>query len=76
MVASVETGTTGTIVAYTAPFDHERGPQAAIGLVDVGGRRTVARADETLTTELLGRDGVGTRVVLSSSEKSNTMRGA
>jgi len=76
VVASVGTGTRGTIVAYTAPFDRERGPQAAIGLIDMGGRRTLARADETLTTELLSHDGVGTRVVLSSSDKTNTMRGA
>jgi acetyl-CoA C-acetyltransferase len=73
---SVETGVSGSIVAYTAPFDRERGPQAAIGLVDVGGRRTVAYADDTLTTELLGRDGIGTRVVLGPSDQGNTMRGA
>jgi uncharacterized OB-fold protein len=73
---SVETGTTGTIVAYTAPFDRERGPQAAIGLVDMDGRRTVARADDALTTELLGHDGIGTHVVLGTSDKGNTMRGA
>ena len=73
---SVETGTIGTIVAYTAPFDREQGPQAAIGLVDMDGRRTVARADDTLTTELLGHDGIGTHVVLGTSDKGNTMRGA
>ncbi len=73
---SVEAGTTGSIVAYTAPFDRERGPQAAIGLVDVDGRRTVAYADDALTTELLGHDGIGTRVVLGPSDQGNTMRGA
>ncbi len=30
----------------------------------------------TLTTELLGHDGVGTRVVLGPSDQGNTMRGA
>ncbi|HEY5023813.1 MAG TPA: hypothetical protein VII76_02445 [Acidimicrobiales bacterium] len=74
--ATVDDGATGTVVAYTAPFDRELGPQSAIGLVDVAGRRTVARADEALTTELLARDGVGTPVVLSSSHQGNTMRGA
>jgi acetyl-CoA C-acetyltransferase len=73
---SVEDATTGTVVAYTAPFDRERGPQPAIGLVDMGGRRTVAFADDALTTELLAHDGVGTRVVVGSSDKTNTMRGA
>jgi acetyl-CoA C-acetyltransferase len=74
--AAVETGATGSIVAYTVPFDRERGPQAAIGLVDVGGRRTVAHADGALTMELLERDGVGTRVVLAATDATNTMRGA
>jgi hypothetical protein len=36
----------------------------------------VARADEALTAELLSRDAVGTRVVVDSTEKGNTMRGA
>jgi acetyl-CoA C-acetyltransferase len=74
--ASVDKGTTGTVVAYTAPFDRERGPQAAIGVLDVAGRRTVARADDALTTELLAGDGVGTRVVVDSTDHGNTMRGA
>jgi hypothetical protein len=73
---SVEEGSRATVVAYTAPFDREHGAQAAVGLVDVGGRRTVAHADAVLTAELLEHDGVGTTVVLSSSERGNTMRGA
>ncbi len=74
--ATVEDGTIGSVVAYTAPFDRERGPQAAVGVVDIDGRRTVARADEALTAELLSRDGVGTRVVVDSTDKGNTMHGA
>ena len=73
---SVDTGALGTVVAYTVPFDRDAGPQAAIGLVDVDGRRTVARADGALTAELLAHDGVGTRVVLAPAEKGNAMRGA
>jgi acetyl-CoA C-acetyltransferase len=74
--ASVDAGTAGTVVAYTARFDRERGPQPAIGLVDLGGRRTVAYGDDALTAQLLDHDGVGTTVVLDSSEATNTMRGA
>jgi len=73
---SAEDRSSATLVAYTAPFDREHGPQAAIGLVDVGGRRTVALADDVLTADLLEHDGVGTTVVLSSSERGNTMRSA
>ncbi len=72
----MEHGATGTIVAYTVPFHREHGPQAGIGLVDVGGRRTVAVADEALTTALIEGDGVGARVMLGSSDEGNTMRGA
>jgi acetyl-CoA C-acetyltransferase len=74
--ASVDKGATGSVVAYTARFDRDGAPQPAIGLVDVDGRRTVAHADEALTTELLARDGVGTRVVLASDGAHNAMRGA
>ncbi len=73
---SVDGGTTGTVVAYTAPFDRDGTPLAAIGLVDVGGRRTVALADPTLTAALVGRDGVGTTVVLGPSDAGNVMREA
>ena len=73
---SVDPGTTGVVVAYTAPFDRDGTPQAAIGLVDVGGRRTVAFADATLTTALVGRDGVGTKVVLGRGDEGNVMREA
>jgi acetyl-CoA C-acetyltransferase len=74
--ATVEAGATGSIVAYTVPFDRERGPQAAIGLIDVGGRRTVARADDALTAALLDGDGVGTKVVVGAGDATNVMRGA
>jgi acetyl-CoA C-acetyltransferase len=74
--ASVEKATPGTVVAYTARFDREQGPQPAIGLVDLGGRRTVAYGDDALTAQLLDHDGVGTRVTVDSSAANNTMRGA
>ena len=73
---SIDNGATGTIVAYTAAFDRERGPEPAIGLVDVDGGRTVARADEELSAALLDRDGVGARVVLAPSGEGNAMRSA
>jgi acetyl-CoA C-acetyltransferase len=73
---SVGGDTAGTVVAYTAPFDRDGGPEAAVGVVDLGGRRTVARADRALTAALLEGDGVGTPVVLSSSDDGNVMRGA
>jgi len=74
--SAANAGGDGTIVAYTVPFDRERGPGAAIGLVDVGGRRTVARAEGQLTDALLAADGVGTRVALGESPAGNTMRDA
>jgi len=73
---SVPEGATGTIVAYTVPFDRAHSPQAGIGLVDVAGRRTIAHADEALTTALLESDGVAARVTLGPSDAGNIMRGA
>ncbi|HXQ90093.1 MAG TPA: hypothetical protein VN768_00975 [Acidimicrobiales bacterium] len=73
---SVESGDTGTIVAYTAGYDRDGVAQQAIGLVDVGGRRTVARADESLTAALLDGDGVGVGVVFGAAAEGNTMRSA
>ena len=73
---SAEDGATATIVAYTVPFDRAGDPQAGIGLVDLGGRRTIAFADEALTAALVDSDGVGVPVTLGASEAGNTMRGA
>jgi acetyl-CoA C-acetyltransferase len=73
---SVAEGASGAIVAYTVPFDRDGGPEAALGVVDVGGRRTVARADPALTAALLDGDGVGTAVVLSPADDGTVMRGA
>jgi acetyl-CoA C-acetyltransferase len=69
-------GTTGALVAYTAPYDRAGDPEPAVGLVDLGGRHTLARADATLTDELVAEDGVGRRVVLERSGETNLMRGA
>jgi acetyl-CoA C-acetyltransferase len=73
---SAEPGATGTVVAYTAPFDRDGAAGSAIALVDVGGRRTVAQGDDALTAALLEGDGVGAPVVLGTSDEGNTMRGA
>jgi len=74
--SAANAGTIGEIVAYTVPFDRDGAAAAAIGLVDVGGRRTVARGDSALTDALLEGDGVGTVVVLGESAAGNTMQGA
>jgi acetyl-CoA C-acetyltransferase len=73
---SVETGAVGTIVAYTAGFDREGGPEPAVAVVDAAGGRTVAVAGPELTAALLEHDGVGFRVVLSNADNRNVMRGA
>jgi acetyl-CoA C-acetyltransferase len=73
---AVEDRAPGAVVAYTAPFDRDGTPGPAIAVVDVGGRRTVARGDDALSSHLLAADGVGTRVVLGPSDEGNTMRGA
>jgi acetyl-CoA C-acetyltransferase len=88
---SVASGATGAVVAYTAPFERDGDPGPAIVLVDLdvsggggggpaeggggGGRRTVARADDALTTALLEGDGVGARVVFRNSDEGNVVGG-
>jgi acetyl-CoA C-acetyltransferase len=71
---SAQPGATGVIVAYTAPFERDGSPGPAVALLDVGGRRTVARGDDALTAALLEHDGVGDSVVLGTSDEGNTMR--
>jgi acetyl-CoA C-acetyltransferase len=73
---AVGAGVRGEIVAYTVPYDRDGGAEAAIGLVDLGGRRTVARGDGALTAALVAGDGVGASVELEPSADGNTMRGA
>ncbi|HUC35890.1 MAG TPA: hypothetical protein VMR97_02070 [Acidimicrobiales bacterium] len=62
---------TGEVVAYTAPYTRDGDPEAAIVLVDLGGRRTVARADGGLTEALVEHDGVGSKVAVSSTPEGN-----
>jgi acetyl-CoA C-acetyltransferase len=69
-------GASGTLVAYTVPFDRAGQPEEALGIVDVGGRRTVARGDIALSAALVGADAVGSAVVLAPSADGNRMRGA
>ena len=66
----------GAVLAYTVPFGRDGGPEAAVAVVDTGGRHTVATGDEGLTAALLGGDGVGARVVVEGSAEGNVMRGA
>jgi acetyl-CoA C-acetyltransferase len=66
---------TGAVVGYTVPFERDTGPQAAIVLVDLDGHRTLARADEALTTELLDSDAVARAVVLEPDGEVNRARG-
>jgi acetyl-CoA C-acetyltransferase len=53
------------VVAYTAAYDRQGAPQPAVVLVEAAGRRSVAVADEALSLELLGADGVGRPVVVA-----------
>jgi acetyl-CoA C-acetyltransferase len=64
----------GEVVAYTAPFDRDGHPASALVLAEVDGRRTMARADATLTTELLDADGVGSCVVVARDDTGNVAR--
>jgi acetyl-CoA C-acetyltransferase len=61
----------GEAVAYTASFGRDGTPSAALVLAELGGRRTVARADESLTALLLADDGVGTPITLSTTAEGN-----
>ena len=72
-VVASATGT-GTVAGYTAAYDRDGRPEDAVLLVDVDGRRTLARADTTLTASLLGGDGVGTTVTLEAAGELNRAR--
>jgi len=67
----------GTVVAWTAPYDRDGTPQAALAVVEVDGRRTVARADRELSTALLTDTagahgtGVGTAVHVEPTPEGN-----
>ena len=67
-------GATATIVAYTVPYGRDGEPEAAVGIVDLGGRRTVARGDDALSAALMAGDGVGARVVLDAGTDGVEMR--
>ena len=67
---------TGSIVAYTVPFDRDGGPQPAIVLADVGTTRTLALADDDLTGALLETDGVTTTIELETDGEVNRAWGA
>jgi acetyl-CoA C-acetyltransferase len=56
------------VVAYTVPFGREGSPGTGVVLAESQGRRTVARADNTLTAQLLAADAVGTAVRLTASD--------
>lgn len=56
------------VVAYTVPFERDGEPGQGILLVERGGRRTVARANEALTALVLEGDAVGTTVRLSAGD--------
>jgi acetyl-CoA C-acetyltransferase len=63
---------TGSVVAYTVPFNREGQASEAIVLVDSHGLRAVARAETSLTDELLSEDGVGKAVVLKDGLVATT----
>jgi acetyl-CoA C-acetyltransferase len=64
----------GQIVAYTVPFDREGARWSGIAIVQVGGVRTVALADEELTEILLTSDGVGLPVTVCAGDPLNSVR--
>jgi acetyl-CoA C-acetyltransferase len=69
-------GARGTVVAYTVPFGRDGEPEAAVGIVDLGGRHTVARADPALSTALVAEDAVGAPVTLDAGPQGTLMHGA
>jgi len=63
----------GTVVAATVPFDRDGRPSPGVVLAELaGGRRTVARADEELTTAILADQAVGAAVVLRDDTTAQT----
>jgi acetyl-CoA C-acetyltransferase len=54
----------GSVVGATVPHDRDGTPGVGIVLVEVGGVRTVARADDELRPALLDADAVGMSVVI------------
>jgi acetyl-CoA C-acetyltransferase len=60
---------TAEIVAYTVPFERDGSPGPGIVLAQSDGRRGVARADDTLTAQLLAGDAVGQPVRLAAAEE-------
>jgi len=62
---------TGSVVAYTVPFDRDDGPQSGIVLADVGAHRTLALADEALTAILLESDAVTDTVSIEPDGEVN-----
>ncbi|HTZ10214.1 MAG TPA: hypothetical protein VMB72_14150, partial [Acidimicrobiales bacterium] len=66
----------GSVVAYTVPYDRDGAPQAAIALVEMGGRRTVARGDAALSAALVEGDGVGRAVVVTGTDGAPAVRDA
>jgi acetyl-CoA C-acetyltransferase len=59
------------VVAYTSTFSRDGAAENAAVLAEIDGRRTVARAQESLTSLLLGTDGVGTEIRLSATPEGN-----
>jgi acetyl-CoA C-acetyltransferase len=66
---------TGSIVAYTVPFDRAEGPRSAIVMADVGTNRTLALADDALTQALLEADLVGDSIALEPDGEVNRAHG-
>ena len=70
---AVATGSTGTVLAYTVPFGRDGEPEAAVGIVDLGGRRTVATGDDALSSALMAQDAVGAPVRLETGADGTVM---
>ena len=76
VVVPVETTATGTgtVLAYTVPYDRAGEPEAGIVLVDLGHRHTVARTDTATSAVLVSSDAVGRAVTVEGGDDHNTAR--
>jgi len=66
----------GTIVAYTVPYERDGEPGSGVVLLDIGDGHTVARTDAATSRMLVSEDAVGAAVTVSASDDGNVARPA
>ena len=62
----------GRVVAYTVPYERDGTPASGIVLAEIGATRTLAIADEELTTALANDIAVGSSIDVTAAEPRNT----